>query len=260
MKSKFMCLLVALASVGSTQPLLAGDGPVKAPVRKAPVYKAPVYKAPRPVVVDNWTGWYVGGHIGGGWSHNAFSDPLGGFISPGGTLGPSSSRFLGGLQLGANWQVNNIVWGIQGDVTFTSMNATIPASLVPTTILSNETKWISTLTGRVGYAWDRSLWYAKGGAAWVSNHYEAVDTTVPFDFTGHSVRSGYVAGGGWEYAFAPNWSTFIEYDYIGLSNKNVTVTDATFGAAPFGTKQNIQMAKVGVNYKFSPWIPAVPAW
>src|SRR4051794_37399067 len=102
MKSKFISLLVALACVGSTQTLLAGDMPVKALVRKAPVYKAP-----RPVLVDNWSGWYGGGHIGGGWSHNAFSDPLGVFVSPGGTVGPHSSRFLGGVQVGANWQVNS---------------------------------------------------------------------------------------------------------------------------------------------------------
>jgi outer membrane immunogenic protein len=250
MQLRLLTLATAAIGLCAIQHAFAGKIPVK-----APVHKAPIYKAPRSVpVVDNWSGWYFGGHLGGGWTHNNFSDPTGTLASTGTVVGARGSGFLGGPQLGYNWQVTNWVFGIQGDISFTRMNAQTTAPSIPTTFMANETKWISTLTGRVGFASDRMLWYAKGGEAWVRNNYSAIDSvfTTP-NATAQATRSGYVVGGGWEYAFAPSWSTFIEYDYIGLSTKTLTITDPVLGSSPFDTKQNIQMVKAGVNYKFWPW-------
>src|SRR4029079_15431767 len=179
-------------------------------------------KAPRPVV-ESPTGFYIGGHIGGGWTYNSFSDPVGTIALT--SFRASDSSFLGGMQLGYNWQFNSYVFGIQGDISFTDLNAATPAPLLPTMTVDNNTKWISTLTGRVGYAWDKTLWYAKGGAAWARNHYGATDHTVPLGFADTSTRAGYVVGGGLEYALAPNWSTFIEYNYMEFSSKTITLVD-----------------------------------
>ena len=250
MRLRLISLLAATVALGSLQNASAQEQLLKAPVRKAPVYKAPVYKAPRPAV-ESPSGFYVGGHIGGAWSRDTFSTPLLGFRA-------HDSSFLGGVQLGYNWQSSSYVFGIQGDITFTDLNVATPAPLQPTMIVSNDTKWISTLTGRVGYAWDKTLWYVKGGAAWARNDYGATDFTIPVGFTTKKTRSGYVVGGGLEYALAPNWSAFLEYNYIEISNKTVTLVDA-FGSGAttaLDVYQNIQMVKAGLNYKLS----TPPSW
>jgi outer membrane immunogenic protein len=249
MRLRLISLLAATVGLGTIQNSFAEELLVKAPVRKAPVYKAPVYKA-RPVPVESPTGFYVGGHLGGGWTHNGFSDPLG--IVGMSTFGANRSSFLGGVQAGYNWQFSSYVLGLQGDISFTDMNATTQAPLLGTMTVGNDTKWISTLTGRVGYAWDKTLWYVKGGAAWVHNHYGALDNTIPVAFGTTNTRTGYVVGGGLEYAIAPNWSAFLEYNYIELSNKTITLVDSISGATrPADVYQNIQMLKVGFNYKIS---------
>jgi outer membrane immunogenic protein len=213
-----------------------------------------VYKAVRPVApVDTWSGFYFGGHIGGGWTNNGFSDPLG-VIAPGGAVvSAKDSGFLGGVQLGYNWQYNWFVAGIQGDIGFTDFDASVAVPSVPAAVIENDTKWISTLTGRLGFTWDKSLFYAKGGEAWVRNHYAVTIPALGGNATSHTTRPGYVAGAGWEYAFAPSWSGFLEYDYIGLNDKNITLSDPVFGPSLLGTKQNIQMVKAGVNFRFAPW-------
>jgi outer membrane immunogenic protein len=252
MRLRLIGLVAATVALGSIQNSFAEEQLFKAPPRKAPVYKAPVYKAPRPVIVVSPTGFYVGGHIGGGWTYNSFADPLGAIALS--SFRAHDSGFLGGVQLGYNWQTSNYVLGIQGDITFTDLNAATPAPLVPTMTVSNDTKWVSTLTGRVGYALDKTLWYVKGGGAWVRDHYGATDFTSPpvVAFGASTTRAGYVVGGGLEYALAPNWSAFLEYNYIELTSKTIMLFDPiTATARPADVYQNIQMVKAGFNYKLS---------
>ncbi len=249
MRPHLISLFAATAALCMSENALAGDMPVKAPVYKAPVYKA------RPVVVEQPTGFYIGGHLGAGWSYNSFVDHTGIFAT---SLGKArDTSFLGGAQAGYNWQFATMVFGIQGDITFTDFNARTQAPGFPTTTFIGETKWISTLTGRVGYAWDKSLWYAKGGAAWVRDHYTLNGVAVPvFNFKSENTRSGYVVGGGVEYAFAPNFSGFVEYNYIELTGKNISLAEATTGVTTaLDVYQNLHLVKVGINYKLS-----VPHW
>jgi outer membrane immunogenic protein len=238
MRSKFAGLLVATISVGALQSASAADMPVKAPIYKAPPY-----------VADLWSGIYFGGHIGGGWAITKFSDPLGGFTNAGDFPGANGSSFLGGPQVGFNWQVGTWVFGVQGDISFSGMKSSIVAPLFATTTFNTRTTSITTVTGRWGYAWDRSLFYIKGGGAWVRNDYDATDPTFGFAATGSGTQGGYVVGGGWEYAFAPSWSVFLEYDYVGVGTKSVTLNDPVFGPQPFNVKQDVQMVKTGVNFK-----------
>src|SRR4051812_38303760 len=107
MRLRFISLLAATVALGGSQNVSAEELLVKSPPRRAPVhkpvYKAPIYKAPRPVV-EAPGGFYVGGHLGTGWTHNAFADPLG--VVATSTFGADSSSILGGVQLGYNWQFN----------------------------------------------------------------------------------------------------------------------------------------------------------
>ncbi len=258
MRLRFIILLAAALSLGVSEGVYAAEMPVKARI-KAPVHKAPVYKAPRSVEPEGPTGFYVGGHIGGGWSQSEFSDPRG--LIADSVYGDGTRGFLGGVQLGYNWQFSSLVLGLQADISFTNMTSSALAPLLTTTAVRNNTKWISTLTGRVGFAWDRMLWYAKGGEAWVRNEYSMLDPITPTNAAATATRSGYVVGGGLEYVVAPGWSGFIEYNYIGLSNKTVNLPDPVSGSVPLGVKQNIQMVKIGFNAKWmalqaAPW----PRW
>ena len=92
-----------------------------------------------------------------------------------------------------------------------------------------NTDWFATLTGRVGYAIvPQALLYVKGGAAWARATYSDVDpsgtTYAPFSGQASATPSGWTIGGGTEYAFRPNWSVFVEYDYIDLGSRNVALT------------------------------------
>jgi outer membrane immunogenic protein len=251
MKFRLTGLLVTAIGIVTSQTAFAADMPVK----------APVYKAPRSVVAsDIWSGFYFGGHLGGAWGHNRFSDPVGGLTAAGEFAGDRGSAFIGGPQLGANWQTGNYVFGIQADIAFANLKTSAAAPLFPTTVMNTRTENITTVTGRVGYAWDMLLLYVKGGGAWAHNKYQELDVTFPFNATGSATQSGYVVGAGWEWAFAPNWSVFVEYDYIGLGTKsNVPLTDPVFGTGPVDVKQDIQMVKTGVNFKLAPWWPGMGA-
>jgi outer membrane immunogenic protein len=244
MKLRFLGLVFFALGVTAAPIAFAADMPIK----------APIYKAPRSVApTDIWSGFYFGGHLGGGWVRNQFSDPLGGFTTPGAFASGRGSGFLGGPQIGANWQTGNYVFGIQGDVAFTNLKTSVVAPLSATSTMDTRTNTIATVTGRVGYAWDMLLFYVKGGGAWAHNKYAVADPVLGINATGNATQSGYVVGGGWEWAFAPNWSVFLEYDYLGFGTKNgLTLTDPALGPGSFDVKQDIQMLKTGLNFKLMP--------
>ncbi|HWL30866.1 MAG TPA: outer membrane beta-barrel protein [Xanthobacteraceae bacterium] len=237
MNLKLTAAVAAIIGFGAAQGAVAADLPAR-----------PVYKAPVMAPVYNWSGIYIGGHIGGGWSNVDVGDPTGFF---GGGVGADSSGFIGGGQIGANWQWSNLVLGLQADISATDLSDTSSLALFPTTSASYKTDWVSTLTGRIGYAQNNWLAYFKGGAAWAHNKYSVVDPTISWNFSGKDTETGWTIGGGLEYGFAPNWSGFIEYDFIDLGTRNVTVVDPVNGAATASVKQDIQMVKAGINYRFS---------
>jgi outer membrane immunogenic protein len=125
-------------------------------------------------------------------------------------------------------------------------------------VTSND-RWLTTLTGRVGFAADRWLFYAKGGGAWVGNQSFTVnDVTTGASFTSSNGgwNSGWTAGVGIEWAFAGTWSLKVEYEYIGLANNSFTVpTGSPFLAGDVFTtsNHNMQTGLFGINYKFGPW-------
>jgi outer membrane immunogenic protein len=244
MNFKFVGALAAVISLGAAQTALAADLPAR------PVYKAP---AAMPLVY-NWSGIYIGGHIGGAWNNVDGIDSfgLGGNPPTGAVLGANSSGFIGGGQIGANWQWGSMVLGLQGDFSATDLSGSASAAPIgfpPPAAFNYKTDWVSTLTGRIGYAQNNWLAYFKGGAAWAKNKYSV--TNVGVDFEGSDTTTGWTIGGGVEWGFTPNWSAFIEYDYVDLGSRTVTAVDALQGPASETAKQNIQMVKAGINYRFS---------
>jgi outer membrane immunogenic protein len=256
-------VLVVAVLAFSTLTAAAADLPVKAPAYKAaPV--APGY---------DWTGFYVGGHVGGGWnSGNLRADylPFPDFnVFP--TLANSSATgVLGGVQAGYNWQfASRWVLGVEGDFSGTRMNSSltvVPQQITPPvptpsqpTTWSRNLNWLATARARLGYTVAPSvLLYATGGAAWGGFNYNAsfVNTAPgsnnwanPFSAT----SSGYVVGGGGEWMLTNNWTVRAEYLYYRLSGKSNLATNPVFPTFPILFSWNAtdtHTVRVGVNYKF----------
>jgi outer membrane immunogenic protein len=138
-------------------------------------------------------------------------------------------------------------------VTGTGANAGNTASL------NINNRWLSTATGKLGYAWDRVLLYGKGGGAWVGTNNPGLTINgAPANFTGSQNNNnfGWTAGLGVEWAFYGGWSARAEWDYIRLQNQTYTVaaTAPVFANDSISVNnRNINMFTVGVNYKFGGW-------
>jgi outer membrane immunogenic protein len=226
------------ALIGS--PAFAADMALKGP--PAPI--APAF---------SWTGFYIGANLGAGWNQGNLSDSFGLFSGN----ANNNATFLGGGQVGANYQINNIVLGVEGDFDwFANNNSGNGTTADGGTIISgsNNGSWLTTLTGRLGVAVDRMLFYGKGGGAWVgNNNITLIDVPTGNAVSISNSNTGWVAGGGVEWAFAQNWTAKVEYDYVGLSNSSVTLPAGFFdGGDVFSTgNRNIQTLTVGINYLFN---------
>jgi len=223
--------------------------------------------APSPVW--DWTGFYAGVHAGAGWgttestltSISAPGIPAVIFNLP--IAQNSRSGFLGGGQVGYNFQSGWAVFGVQADVAGLDVKGTTPCL----TVLSCTAKsdWLATATGRIGgIVADKTLVYAKGGAAWLhTTHTVTIPAAVLGGLGAGSSSSvatssfGWLLGLGAEYAFSPNWSAFLEYDYIEFDKKSAVLDLSTLGGLGAGAvtgnvdfKNKLSIAKIGVNYKF----------
>jgi len=225
-----------------------------------PVYKA----APAPAPIYNWSGFYVGGHIGYGWAdlHTTIIDATGPAFPVGTGLTADPDGWLGGAQIGFNWQSGNWVFGIEGEYTWSGIDSdTTTFSVVPgpaaagvRVTIHNEIESIAMVTGRVGYAWNNSLLYVKGGWAWVDTSSSAFSTNNAGanlgTLTGSSSRDGWTIGAGWEYGFTPNWSWKVEYNFIDLGSDTTTVTTAAGVSLRREVESELHLVKFGVNYRF----------
>ena len=209
----------------------------------------------------NWTGVYVGGHMGGGWSDDRWSDPFGSMVAAGGVdvagFGDQTHATgpLGGGQIGANWQTGSWVLGVQTDASaahmrgentcFTGLGGVDCQHIVDS---------LGIITGRVGYAWGRSLAYVKGGGAWTDTTYNLfANTNMAHLGTGSTTLDtwGWALGGGIEYSLTEHWTALAEYDHIGLPSTTVPFpTVATINTQTINVKQSVDLFKLGVNYKF----------
>jgi outer membrane immunogenic protein len=216
--------------------------------------------APIPVYRPfSWTGFYAGGNIGLAWTQGDFTDSLGN------TFTGSSAQsvvFAGGGQVGANYQFNNwLVVGVEGTFDAMTHNNNSSDSILignSSVRVSVTDSWLTTVAARVGLvAAERALFYAKGGGAWVGgNEFTVTNTINGVSITGSnsSTVGGWVAGAGFEYAFAPNWTAKVEYDFIALSNTSITVPAGTVGTPADTISTNnhdIQMLTIGFNYLFN---------
>lgn len=219
----------------------------------------PIYKAPPAPVAFSWTGCYVGGHLGYGWAKEHWN--YGYYAGTDYNVDHGShttSGVLGGAQAGCNYQTGPWVFGAEGDFSWTGMEGShhynggnpFTGDYLHTTKLD----WIATITGRIGYAFDRSLLYVKGGVAWDHGKYQMFYAPNPaFSYSDAQTRTGWIVGAGWEYAFDRNWSVKLEYNYIDMGKKDVWwnyLNSTPPDPWSYHVSQKINVVKTGFNYRF----------
>lgn len=227
--TKLLLATAALAALVAS-PALAAD------IRQPP---PPAYKAaPPPVLaVYNWSGCYLGGHAGGLFATKEWS--IGGV-----DLGShDANSYLAGAQVGCNIQVNNWVFGVQGDYAYTDAEG----SNVDSFGFTNRSKIesLSSVTGRIGLAYDRFLGYVKGGGAWEQDNYDTSLGGV-IQGTASELRSGWTVGVGAEYAFTNYVTWFVEYNYYDFGTRANTFSNTDI----IDIKETKNVVKGGFNFKF----------
>ena len=229
--------------------------------------KAPPPAPPPPPF--SWTGFYIGGNFGGAWFHaDDVRDTL--FNVDFGHQGNNNGAFIGGGQVGFNYQVNSVVFGVEGDFDWAANNNNGTAVIIPTVnqliaghsfLVTGNNRWAATVAARLGWtATERLLFYVKGGGGWVgADSFTITDVTTGLsvtDGTSNNNLGGWLVGGGLEWAFADNWSVRFEYDFLGLNSRTFTVPLTSpfiaFRGDTFTTgNRNLSMATVGLNYRFN---------
>jgi len=278
-------------------PALAADLPVKAPLPPPPIF--------------SWTGCYAGVHVGAGWINNQIDGGpfvttvpstllptalLGGAVVPisGTDFGSNRSTAILGGQAGCNYQfASHLVVGVEVDANWAGFRAvglqsasttatllsgapSVPfsATASSTGTFSTITDVTATLTGRLGYAWDRLLLYGKGGGAWIRDSYSfaglstissctsvhlappppfclnPTSTSSAFNFVGSDTRFGWTVGIGVEWAFTDQWSLKGEYDFMDFGRRALALSDPILGSQLVSVRQQIDEFKLGVNYRW----------
>jgi outer membrane immunogenic protein len=261
----------------------------------APAYKAPPVEAPLPWT---WTGFYIGGNLGGGWGQElqeknqltvqTAPGPLIFTFNPPLAAELPLSGFLGGGQIGYRLQTGMWVWGIEGTFDWADIRGKSTTSIIipADSLLQTKADWIATIAGEAGWTVDHALLYLKGGGAAIHiNHSFTPETIsvngVPFPFFSctscddSETQWGWMFGAGVTYAFTNNWSAFLEYNYMNFgthSNSHSfdvrgrvgTTNDVRFPinvpfTANLDAAQDIHVFKAGINYKFDWWSSPVVA-
>jgi outer membrane immunogenic protein len=237
---------------------LAAGGPAFAEVKvKSVPYAAPV------AVLGNWSGLYAGLNAGYGVADDrstftSFVNPAIGFdalesykISPAG--------FLGGAQLGYNWQTGIWVWGLETDFQGTSQRDSVCVLTCSNNglfngIVTQTLPWFGTARGRFGVAVDRSLLYVTSGLAYgeVQTNVRETDGIPITTARANRVKSGWTVGGGIESALVGNWTAKVEYLYVDLGSQTLSFVDAFGppGAIAVTADAKDHIIRAGLNYRF----------
>ena len=239
--------IAAAALVLGTVSASAAD--MAARYTKAPVAVAAVY---------DWTGFYLGADIGYGWgrSTGTLTNAAGAFPVPY-SLDPSG--VIGGGFIGYNWQISNVVLGIEADWQASDLNQSGNFLLggVPTYTIGTSIKDYGSVRGRLGLAFDRWMIFGTGGFAWGSwdTSYATPVGAPPFVTASVQSGAGWTVGAGVEYAFANNWLGRVEYRYTDLGT--ASFVSAGTNSRELGNHVTINDVRFGIAYKFGGGGPVI---
>ena len=187
----------------------------------------------------NWSGFYLGLNAGGAFGINTMSASGGG-----GSASVKEPGFLGGAQVGANYQTGPVVWGFEADYDASTQDKSLPAGAL--TGSASQTPWFATLRGRVGMAFDRTLVYGTAGGA--AGELRSI-TAIPTGTSNTTVTYGtWTAGGGVEYGITDNLSARLEYLYLDKGHIATSVIGPP--AATITSRVQDNLVRAGLNYRF----------
>ncbi len=201
--------------------------------------------APMMQRVFSWTGFYAGVNGGYAWG-NATSTVT---LVPGGagTVTDSSSGLFGGGQIGYNWQMGQIVFGAEADIQASAATGSFTGLTAGGVAIAgtSRTPWFGTVRGRLGYAFDRWMVYATGGALYGENTISGT-LTPGGTFSASATSWSWTLGGGVEAALWDRWSVKGEYLYAATPN-NLPVPAAS---ATVTSRSDTHLVRAGLNYRF----------
>jgi outer membrane immunogenic protein len=255
MMRRYSLTLLVAAAIGLATSQLASATDL-GPVRRPPP-QAPVAYVPPPPPPFSWTGFYIGGNVGAAWTHGDVTDSFGNSFS-----NSQQAVFAGGGQVGANYQWNWLVVGVEADFDWLANNHNSSNAFVGpgghSFQLSANDRWITMVAGRAGVAFNTLpnwLFYGRGGGGWVGvNNPTLTDVTTgnSLSISNSNSKSGLLVGAGIEWAFAPNWTAKIEYNKLFLDNSTFTVAPGILGGDVVTVfHRDVQTATVGINYLFN---------
>jgi outer membrane immunogenic protein len=196
-------------------------------------------EAETPADIYNWSGFYIGAHVGYGEtdvSGDETSDPSPNDLKLNG--------IVGGAQAGFNWQIDNFVLGAEGDVSVTDWSDSTGVGALE---VSSDADLLASLRARVGFAVDTLLIYATAGAAWSDAEYSVVDP--PFADSIDFDDIGLVAGGGVEWGMSDHTSVRLEGLHYNFDDKHSAVADpSTLNDSV--TLDDAWVVRLGVNWRF----------
>jgi outer membrane immunogenic protein len=263
---------VAIGAILGVGVASAADIPPRS-YTKAPTMVAEVY---------DWTGFYVGGNVGGIWGRTSGTNNFLSLESIGDTAtNPQAnalrnSAVIGGIHAGYNWQMARWVFGVEADFDWTDSKAGFCRQTDVNSLpcrdngfgfltLNEKTEWLGSVRGRLGYAWERFMIYGTGGAAWgkvdasinanclahgCGDSFAELNTTANFSDT----KVGWVAGAGVEAMLNANWIVRVEYLHYDLGQVTNTLNlraDPLFPQeAPWSRSLRYDTVRAGLSYKF----------
>ena len=247
---------ILFAGTAIAADLPTAKGPAPAP------YFAPIF---------SWTGFYAGLNAGGAFTNsnlNSTPQPQPGFGARPFSQSISSDAFIGGGQIGYNYQTGPFVIGAEADFQGSSLNKSSVLNGLPNgagviipawnNVGRERMDWFGTVRLRAGFAIDRALIYATGGLIYGDVKSSSLTTytpLAPFTYSGSSssTRAGFTVGGGVEYAFTNNWSAKLEGLYFDMGKQSYVAAPLAPNA-PFSVAHSSDLTggifRVGLNYKF----------
>jgi outer membrane immunogenic protein len=241
MKKKGFLLATSAGFAAAAAPgAQAADMPLKAPSMVAPA--------------ASWAGWYIGVHAGVNWqqAHDNF-DVGNGYGS--GTFSTTATGFIGGGQLGYNWQHGNFVFGIEGDGSGLSGKGSghSGAPATPYGTVSNSVRWLSTVRARFGLAVGDTMAYTTAGVAFGGVRNTFTNNSGAITYSDSKTKTGWAVGGGIEHMLNRNWTIGLEGLFVDLGRSNSVAGVRTNGTTTVKTTSFSNQAVIGrlkLNYKF----------
>ena len=191
-------------------------------------------KAPRYIEPSaSWAGWYIGAHAGAAWQQAQ---------EQGYGLSFSKTTFIGGGQVGYNWQHGNFVFGLESDFSgIAGRNKLEPGY----EFLQSSIRWLSTSRVRFGLAVGDTMVYATAGVAigGVKNSLSSVDCCT---YSQSKTKVGWTVGGGVEHMLNRNWTIGLEGLFVDLGKSNLS----SFTNKTTRFQNQAVIGRLKLNYKF----------